>query len=270
MALITPTLEENKLILNAPGMEPLVILKSTLNAIEADNEKAEEFRVWDSTALSVDLGTEAGNWFSEYFKEPGYTLRYNPPSWRGRVLQDSTKWGFCGEQGDQTGFADFSPLNILSIESLNWLSSKLRDHKVQGVENPVDFRRFRPSIIVEEIENGVPKLPFAEDTWKEIKIGDIKMETRRQTHRCKVTTVDPATGVFHPEGEPRALLQKYRVAKYDYTVLKVHGRKASEAKDEQMIKSFEEGPLFGVNVAALDLKDTAFLKVGDLLTVTLP
>ncbi len=49
------------------------------------------------------------------------------------------------------------------------------------------MNRFRPNIVVKDCE------PFAEDTWKRIRIGDVEMALVKPCARCVVTTIDKET-----------------------------------------------------------------------------
>jgi len=62
--------------------------------------------------------------------------------------------------------------------------------------------RFRPNIVIEGAE------PFAEDDWKEIRIGDVVFELDSGCPRCTITTVNQKTadrGI-----EPLKTLAKFR------------------------------------------------------------
>jgi len=77
-------------------------------------------------------------------------------------------------------FADAFPLLLIAQSSLDELNSRLA--------TPVPMRRFRPNLVVEGCE------PFAEDTWKEIRIGNVPLHVVKPCARCVVTTVDTRTG----------------------------------------------------------------------------
>jgi hypothetical protein len=64
------------------------------------------------------------------------------------------------------------------------------------------MNRFRPNIVVKGCE------PFAEDTWKRIRIGDVELATVKPCARCVVTTIDKEK-LAHSK-EPLKTLGKYR------------------------------------------------------------
>ena len=65
------------------------------------------------------------------------------------------------------------------------------------------MNRFRPNLVVKGCD------AFAEDTWKEIRIGEAVFSVVKACTRCQVTTTDQASGdVRGPE--PLATLSTYR------------------------------------------------------------
>ncbi|HLE91652.1 MAG TPA: MOSC domain-containing protein, partial [Anaerolineales bacterium] len=95
---------------------------------------------------------------------------------------------------DHTGFADAYPILLTSEESLSDLNSRL--------EAPVPMNRFRPNIVVKGCE------PFAEDTWKRIRIGNVELAVVKPCARCVVTTIDKET--LEQGKEPLKTLGRYR------------------------------------------------------------
>jgi uncharacterized protein YcbX len=63
------------------------------------------------------------------------------------------------------------------------------------------MNRFRPNIVVKGGE------PFAEDTWKRIRIGDVELAIVKPCARCVVTTIDKET--LAQSKEPLKTLGKY-------------------------------------------------------------
>ena len=64
------------------------------------------------------------------------------------------------------------------------------------------MNRFRPNMVVKGCE------PFAEDTWKRIRIGEVEMALVKPCPRCVVTTIDKDT--LEKNKEPLKTLSKYR------------------------------------------------------------
>jgi uncharacterized protein YcbX len=83
-------------------------------------------------------------------------------------------------QGHRTAFSDGFPLLVISQSSLDELARQW------GA--PIDFRRFRPNLIV-----GGACEPFAEDQWRSLRIGDAIFDLVKPCSRCVIPSLDPDT-----------------------------------------------------------------------------
>jgi len=90
--------------------------------------------------------------------------------------------------------ADAFPLLILSEGSLKELNRRL--------EKALPVNRFRPNLLLSGYE------PFAEDGWKEIRIGQIEFRVVKPCSRCATTTVDQSTAEVSKE--PLKTLSTFR------------------------------------------------------------
>ena len=161
--------------------------------------------IWKSKGVhAIDQGDESAQWFSDWLGvsvrlvhvADGFKRKLNPE--------------YAVSEEDHTGFADGYPILIISEESLQDLNSKL------GSVLPMN--RFRPNIVVQNCE------PFAEDTWKRIRIGGVEMALVKPCPRCVVTTIDKET--LKKSKEPLKTLATYR--------------------------NQEDGAMFGMNVIPLN------------------
>ena len=107
----------------------------------------------------------------------------------------------------QSAFSDAYPFLLASEESLIDLNTK--------IPIPATMTNFRPNIVLK----GLTK-PWAEDTWKKIifkskekTLGEIEMNVCKPCSRCKVPSIDPNTGVFHPRNEPTRTMKGFRSGK---------------------------------------------------------
>lgn len=91
-------------------------------------------------------------------------------------------------------FADGYPLLLTTTASLDDLNRRL--------DAPLPMRRFRPNVVVAGGE------PYAEDRWREIRVGRIGFHVVKPCARCVVTTTDPETGARGKE--PLRTLATYR------------------------------------------------------------
>jgi uncharacterized protein YcbX len=92
-------------------------------------------------------------------------------------------------------FADGRPLQILNLESLRELNSRL--------DTPIDVDRFRANIVYSG------QKPFEEDDFSRIQIGNVVFSQPKKCSRCVMTTIDQTRGeVAGPE--PLKTLAEYR------------------------------------------------------------
>jgi len=182
LALITPTLENDSLTLSAPNFDSMQIPVQTEGFTWPVN-------IWKSKGVNaIDQGDDAANWFSDWL-DASVRLVHIAGGIQRRLNPD-----FSINADDHTGFADGYPILIISGESLQDLNSRL--------DTPLPMNRFRPNIVVKGCE------PFAEDTWRRIRIGDIEMALVKPCPRCVVTTIDKET--LEKSKEPLRTLEKYR------------------------------------------------------------
>lgn len=179
LALITVRLTGNGLLIAAPGMNALRIpdVPHTVKKIRVV--------IWKDSVEAVEVSKEADEWFSEYLGAL-CKLIYMP--------DDADRVASRENMASQVSFADGYPLMVISEGSLEDLNSRLG--------TPLPMNRFRPNIVVKGCE------PFAEDAWKEIRIGGVQFHVVKPCERCVITTVDQTTGVKGKE--PLRTLASYR------------------------------------------------------------
>jgi len=157
--------------------------------LQAENRDLTKVTIWRDQCDAVPAGSEADAWFSDYLGVECHLVRMTDDLVRD-VDPD------YGRPGDEVSFADGFPLLLISEASLNDLNTRL--------EQPVSMRRFRPNLVVDG------DLPYAEDNWRRIRIGDVEFEGVKNCSRCIFTTIDPDTGTRHPGSEPLRTLSTYR------------------------------------------------------------
>ena len=221
LVLIRPTSKGDSLCLDAPGMLSLVLPKfPVINA----RSKFIKCRVWDEYITGLHCGEEADRWMRQYLGNEWASIVMSTESMEKRescaVYKPS---GNPAKEGDISSYADWGAYMILSEQSLEELNTRL--------EKKVTMTRFRPNISITGC------VPYDEDNWAEMKIGDtVFMRLLDSCARCVLTTVDPSTGEKDLERQPLETLKSYRFS-----------------------ESFG-APCFGVN-AAIDIEGE--IKVGD-------
>lgn len=188
MALIAPAMFEDTLTLTAPGMQPLSVEVG-------DRGPKYKVVVWRSTCEAVDQGDVVSQWLSDFLGKAVRLVRMAD----GHVRSVNPE--FARHASDQVGFADGYPYLLGSEASLADLNARL-----PVGAGPLPMNRFRANIVID----GEADQPYAEDTWKDIRIGDMRFGLTKPCVRCSVPTIDQATGISSST-EPNTTLAKYRL-----------------------------------------------------------
>lgn len=141
--------------------------------------------VWGDTFPALTTTPLLDDWFSHVVGEPARLLWLGQRSPRYRATI-----------GRRVSFADGYPLLLISQASLDDLNRRL--------PTPQRMAQFRPNLVV------TGTLPYAEDTWRRLRIGEVELAVDTPCSRCAMITVDPDSGRFLPEREPLRTLATYR------------------------------------------------------------
>jgi uncharacterized protein YcbX len=180
MALIETAIDKEFLRINIPN-EQEICLPVT------EEGQSTMVTVWKDTCPALDQGDKAAEALSRYL-EIKCRLVFMPES---TIRQVNLKYASVGET---VGFADAYPFLLISEASLEDLNSRL--------EKPILMNRFRPNLVVSGCK------PHEEDTWKWIRIGEIRFKVAKPCSRCTVTTIDQLT--LEQGREPLQTLAEYR------------------------------------------------------------
>ena len=181
LALVRPTVHEDGLTLEAPGVPALVLSLRPAGSVVV------KATVWDDTCDAMWLGQGPARWFTEVLGSP-CELVYMPDA---TVRPADPAYA---PTGTRVSFADAFPFLLISEGSLSDLNSKL--------PRPLPMNRFRPNLVIAGGE------PYVEDTLQEFAISGIAFRSVKPCDRCLVTTTDQETterGV-----EPLRTLATYR------------------------------------------------------------
>ena len=130
--------------------------------------------IWEDQLTAREVLEDWSAWFSTALSEELKLVRIS--SEKPRVM----KAKYQTELAKNTSFADSLPLLLVSKGSYAALQERMVE--------PIDQLRFRPNIIVSSSE------PFVEDTWAELKIGEVSLSGAKPCARCPLVNVDPLTG----------------------------------------------------------------------------
>lgn len=125
--------------------------------------------------------------------------------WQEDPIVRSISGAQGGMPGDLLSFADAGPLLLTSEASLAqlnaWVAEDVDTPDVPELDpddlsdeapgdhgpEPLDMLRFRPNVVIDG------DVPFAEDTWATVRIGEVELRTTMVCDRCVMTTIDPVT-----------------------------------------------------------------------------
>lgn len=181
MALVAPSIQGDRLRIEAPGMPPL---ETPLHPAPAVDTKV---TVWDDLVAAAWVGEKAAAWFTAFLGTPSSLVHM-----ANDVLRPADP--AYAPAGARVSFADGFPFLLISQESLADLNRRLRQ--------ALPMNRFRPNLVVSGGE------AFDEDGWDRIEIGGIGLRVVKPCGRCVVTTTDQSTG--ERGQEPLRTLATYR------------------------------------------------------------
>ncbi|WP_424405729.1 MOSC domain-containing protein [Pasteurella sp. PK-2025] len=184
---------------------------STLHIYYPDFLQQHSCEVWGNHFPSWVAKPEINQWFSEKIGRP-VQLR-----WLGQQSARHIK----NHLNNPVSFADGYPILLTTHASLNALQ--------QHCEQPINMRQFRPNIVLDG------DVPFIEQQWQKIQIGEVVFVHSRPCERCVLTTRHPDNAQMDPKMEPFRTLKK--------------------------INTNDQGkPLFGINLIP---QNTGIIRVND-------
>jgi uncharacterized protein YcbX len=186
MLRVVPELVPGGVRLSGPGVDPLYVAEPAAPSGEVD--------IWDDVVAAGAAGSEADAWLSDVLGQKVQLVFLDDP--RRRAVNPR-----FAQHGDVVAFADAYPLLLASEDSLSLLNEWIADGP-RPEEGPLAITRFRPNLIV----SGA--LPFAEDGWARIRIGEASFRVVKGCDRCVLTTLDPETG--EKQMEPITTLARHR------------------------------------------------------------
>jgi uncharacterized protein YcbX len=181
MALIQTQLTDSELILSAPNFADFHL------PLESKGGAIIQSTVWEDCCDATHVSNAADAWLSAVL-EISCQLVYLPiETKRGVDLNYAI-------ENDRVAFSDGFSFLIVSENSLNALNAEL--------ENSIEMARFRPNLVISGCD------AYAEDFWREIKIGDIDFRLPKPCSRCSVPAINPQTAEVTKE--PLTTLSRLR------------------------------------------------------------
>lgn len=179
--------------LSAPGLEPLVVVEPTSDLVD--------LRMFSNRLQGRPAAPEAGAWLGAATGQDDLHLVW---------CDDPTRRTFDREwarPGDHSAFADSCPLTLASLASLGQLNDWITAGALERGEEPpapLPMQRFRPNVTIDG------DVPFAEDDWTEIRVGEVRFRRPKRVDRCVMTTISPED--LTSTKEPIRTLARHRLA----------------------------------------------------------
>lgn len=175
---VVTEVDEHSLTLSAPGMPALSVERALFTHASPASVWKDDFAAW-SGAQAADA------WFSDYLGRAARLLYTGETRRRVRPFPDIP-----------LSFADGFPLLLIGESSRQQLS--------EWIGRDMEMARFRPNLVISGAE------AFAEDGWKQIRIGNVVFQMAKPCGRCVFTTVDPRTAEKSADQEPLRTIAKRR------------------------------------------------------------
>ena len=181
MALIKTALTPTQLILSASNQPNLAL---DLTPITGEVIVS---TIWHDQCAARNVSAEADLWFSQ-FLETDCRLVYLPDE---VIRPVDVRYA---QITDQVGFADGFPFLIIGENSLTALN--------EAMQLDLTMARFRPNLVIANCPS------YDEDSWREIRIGEIEFRLPKPCSRCAVPAIDPETAQVGKE--PLTTLNRLR------------------------------------------------------------
>ncbi|KAL3734047.1 hypothetical protein ACJRO7_023404 [Eucalyptus globulus] len=152
---------------------------------------------------------DVNTWFSNATGRPCILLR-NSISNNHVCFERENSVDMCRDVKSRLHFANEAQFLLILEESVSDLSSRVKSNAknvAHGASLNISSNRFRPNLVVAGAE------PYAEDTWKNLRIGGIFFTSLGGCNRCQVINLINEGGRILKSNEPLGTLASYRRAK---------------------------------------------------------
>jgi len=160
--------------------------------VRPDTDETASVKIWSSRCRAQIYSKKMNDWFSGVL-QTDCRLVLMPEETRRKV-----NYFYAVHKEDTVSFADGYPFLLAGENSLADLNSRF--------DAPVPMNRFRPNFVVSGSDS------FAEDGWKQIRIGATIFHVVKPCGRCVITTIEQSNGEKHGV-EPLRTLASYRIPK---------------------------------------------------------
>ncbi len=184
LASVVVALDNDGLLIQAPGMSPLCI------PLQPQHSAPRAVQWFQGICAAFPASEQADVWFQDFLHAPCH-LVFMPETAKHPV---------------EPGYEIDKELAAFTSFHYHLLGEGSLDDLNQRLATPVPLERFRPNLVVA----GAPA--FAEDSWHTLQINNAIFHVVKPCDRCAITTVDAVKGVMTGK-EPLTTLAKYRTFK---------------------------------------------------------
>ena len=184
MALIDTGLDAETLYLSRDGYGEV-----RLPLRDAETGEVRPATVWSDNCIVTETSQEASAWLTQVLRSPQPLTLVQLAPGQQRIQSQPERFG----AETHTRFADAAPFLVAGSSSLAALNQALQ----QRQQTAVDMRRFRPNIVLSGVE------AFAEHQLRQLRHLDGSiLWLRDHCERCIITTINPDSGIKHPQRQP--------------------------------------------------------------------
>ena len=180
----------------ADGSQETISFVPTLEGV------TKEVEIWRSDTVAVDQGDKLADWFHRILElaetQKCRLVRQSPqhPREVSRPLE-------ADGVANTVSFADGYPCLLTTTASLAEVNRRIKETH-QDAAPSISMDRFRSNIVVESED------PFAEDSWRTVRIGSVQFGAVKPCSRCIVTTIHQQKGDLNELKEPLRTLGTFR------------------------------------------------------------
>ena len=144
--------------------------------------------IWNDACQVLDEGRAVGDWLTRVLNSPQPLRLVCMAGDSVRPQSQPERFG----ANTHTQFADAAPFLVTNTTSLHVLNQQLQRDQL----DQVDMRHFRPNIVIAGLD------AFAEQQVLRLEHPDYTLQLCDRSSRCVMTTVNPDTGIKHPQQVP--------------------------------------------------------------------
>ncbi|MDB9311953.1 MOSC domain-containing protein [Spirulina sp. CS-785/01] len=155
--------------------------------------------IWRDRTLAIDQGNTPAQWLQAFLQTSKNIRLMGQSPDHIRPIDPQ----YSPSPQHPVSFADGYPFLLTNTASLAELNRRINAN-YNDTSQAVPMNRFRPNLVMET------EHPFIEDTWTQVKIGEVVFDVVKPCSRCIITTTDQKTAQRNELKEPLKTLSTFR------------------------------------------------------------